>query len=76
MARVRAAGYSDRPFTVMRTWADPRMVDPTPDADRIFNGPSSTDKSRLDIDADHYFTTPGTRDEQADAIADWIRARW
>ncbi|MBS1691455.1 MAG: alpha/beta hydrolase [Actinobacteria bacterium] len=27
--RVRAAGYSDRPFTVMRTWADPRMVDPT-----------------------------------------------
>jgi pimeloyl-ACP methyl ester carboxylesterase len=27
--RVRAAGFSDRPFTVMRTWADPRMVDPT-----------------------------------------------
>lgn len=27
--RVRAAGYSDRPFTVLRTWADPRMVDPT-----------------------------------------------
>lgn len=26
---VRAAGFSDRPFTVMRTWADPRMVDPT-----------------------------------------------
>ena len=23
-----AAGFSDRPFTVMRTWADPRMVDP------------------------------------------------
>ena len=22
-------GFSDRPFTVMRTWADPRMVDPT-----------------------------------------------
>jgi pimeloyl-ACP methyl ester carboxylesterase len=27
--RVRAVGFSDRPFTVMRTWADPRMVDPT-----------------------------------------------
>jgi pimeloyl-ACP methyl ester carboxylesterase len=27
--RVRAAGFSDRPFTVMRTWADPRMVDPS-----------------------------------------------
>ena len=22
-------GFSDRPFTVMRTWADPRMVDPS-----------------------------------------------
>ncbi|MCF6386766.1 lysophospholipase [Mycobacterium sp. MBM] len=29
LKRVRAAGYSDRPFTVLRTWADPRMVDPT-----------------------------------------------
>ncbi len=29
LVRVRAAGFSDRPFTVMRTWADPRMVDPT-----------------------------------------------
>jgi hypothetical protein len=29
LKRVRAAGYTDRPFTVMRTWADPRMVDPT-----------------------------------------------
>lgn len=28
-ARVRKAGFADRPFTVMRTWADPRMVDPT-----------------------------------------------
>jgi pimeloyl-ACP methyl ester carboxylesterase len=27
--RVRKAGFSDRPFTVLRTWADPRMVDPT-----------------------------------------------
>lgn len=29
LKRLRAAGFSDRPFTVMRTWADPRMVDPS-----------------------------------------------
>ncbi|MDX1871936.1 alpha/beta hydrolase [Mycolicibacterium sp. 120266] len=29
LKRVRAAGFSDRPFSVLRTWADPRMVDPT-----------------------------------------------
>jgi pimeloyl-ACP methyl ester carboxylesterase len=29
LKRVRAAGFSDRPFAVMRTWADPRMVDPS-----------------------------------------------
>ncbi|BBY44643.1 alpha/beta hydrolase [Mycolicibacterium celeriflavum] len=29
LERVQAAGFSDRPFTVLRTWADPRMVDPT-----------------------------------------------
>ncbi len=29
LKRIRAAGFSDRPFMVMRTWADPRMVDPT-----------------------------------------------
>ena len=29
LKRIRAAGFSDRPFTVLRTWADPRMVDPT-----------------------------------------------
>lgn len=28
LEHVRAAGFSDRPFTVLRTWADPRMVDP------------------------------------------------
>jgi pimeloyl-ACP methyl ester carboxylesterase len=27
LKRVRAAGFSDRPFSVVRTWADPRMVD-------------------------------------------------
>ncbi len=29
LKRVRAVGFSDRPFSVMRTWADPRMVDPS-----------------------------------------------
>jgi pimeloyl-ACP methyl ester carboxylesterase len=29
LKRVRVAGFSDRPFTVTRTWADPRMVDPS-----------------------------------------------
>jgi pimeloyl-ACP methyl ester carboxylesterase len=29
LKHVRAAGFSDRPFSVLRTWADPRMVDPT-----------------------------------------------
>ncbi len=148
LQRVRAAGFSDRPFTVMRTWADPRMVDPTleptnrepnrcyagvpaqanrsargiaaactlrnwlgmwslrtantraephlaritcpalvinadrdtgvfpSDAARIHDALASADTTRRDIDADHYFTTPGTRAEQADVIAEWIGARW
>ena len=148
LIRVRAAGFSDRPFTVMRTWADPRMVDPTieptnrepnmcyagvpvhanrsargiaaactlrnwlgmwslevaqtraqphlaritcpslvinaerdtgvfpSDAALIFAALSSTDKSQCAIDTDHYFTTPGARDEQADTIVDWIARRW
>jgi pimeloyl-ACP methyl ester carboxylesterase len=148
LTRLRAAGFSDRPFTVMRTWADPRMVDPTleptnreanscyagtpvtanrssrgiaaastlrnwlgmwsldtaqtraephlarihcpalvinaerdtglfpSDAARIYDGLAATDRTAVSIDADHYFTTPGTRDEQADVIADWIGARW
>jgi pimeloyl-ACP methyl ester carboxylesterase len=148
LKRVRAAGFSDRPFTVMRTWADPRMVDPTieptkrqpnmcyagvpvkanrsahgiaaactlrnwlgmwslrtaqtraeahlaritcpalvinaeadtgvfpSDAQRIYNGLASTDKTQAAIDTDHYFTTPGARSEQADTIARWIAKRW
>ncbi len=148
LKRVRAAGYSDRPFTVLRTWADPRMVDPTleptrrqpnmcyagppvkanrsaygiaaactlrnwigmwslrhaqtraephlalidcpalvinaeqdtgvypSDAQRIHDALASTDKTRLSIDTDHYFTTPGARSEQADTIAKWIAKRW
>jgi len=34
LARLRAAGVPDRLFTVARTWADPRMVDPTLDPSR------------------------------------------
>ncbi|OBB20854.1 alpha/beta hydrolase [Mycolicibacterium setense] len=148
LKKVQAAGYSDRPFTVMRTWADPRMVDPTveptnrqanlcyagtpikanrsargiaaattvrnwigmwslrhaqtraephlaritcpalvinadqdtgvypSDAKRIYDALASTDKAQCSIDTDHYFTTPGARDEQADTIAGWIAKRW
>ncbi|OBI18683.1 alpha/beta hydrolase [Mycobacterium sp. E2497] len=148
LKRVRAAGFSDRPFSVMRTWADPRMVDagiePTrrqpnmcyagvpakanrsahgiaaactlrnwlgmwslrvaqtraephlaritcpalvinaeadtgvfpSDAQRIFAALAGPDKTEASIDSDHYFTTPGARDEQADIIADWIAKRF
>lgn len=148
LKRIRAAGFSDRPFAVMRTWADPRMVDATieptkrqpnscyagtplkanrsahgiaaactlrnwlgmwslreaqtraephlariicpalvinadadtgvfpSDAQRIYDALAGTDKSRNSIDTDHYFTTPGARDEQADTIANWIGERW
>lgn len=148
LKRVRAAGFSDRPFTVMRTWADPRMVDPTleptkrepnscyagvpaqanrsargiaaactlrnwlgmwslrtaqtraephlarvncpalvinaeadtgvfpSDARRIYDALAGADKSLCSIDTDHYFRTPGARDEQADAITSWIAERW
>jgi acetyl esterase/lipase len=148
LKRVRAAGFYDRPLSVMRTWADPRMVDPSieptkrqpnlcyagkpananrsahgiaaactlinwlgmwslrvaqtraephlariscpalvinaeadtgvfpSDAQRIYDALASTDKARVSIDTDHYFTTPGARSEQADTIAKWITKRW
>lgn len=148
LVRIRAAGFTDRPFTVMRTWADPRMVDPTleptgrepnmcyagvpvtanrsprgiaaactlrnwlgmwsletaqtraephlariscpslvinadrdtgvfpSDAARITAALASTDVTSCSIDTDHYFTTAGARDEQADVIAGWIGRRW
>lgn len=148
LVRVRAAGFSDRPFTVMRTWADPRMVDPSleptkrpanscyagvpakanrsthgiaaactlrnwlgmwslrhaqtraephlaritspalvinaeqdtgvypSDAQRIHDALGSADKQMCSVDTDHYFTTPGARDEKADTIAAWIAHRW
>jgi pimeloyl-ACP methyl ester carboxylesterase len=28
LKRIQAAGFVDRPFAVMRTWADPRTIDP------------------------------------------------
>ncbi|MCM2394162.1 hypothetical protein [Streptomyces albipurpureus] len=31
LARIEALGFQDRPFTVQRAWADPRMVDSTVD---------------------------------------------
>ena len=148
LKRVWAADFSDRPFTVLRTWADPRMVDPQldpsrrppnmcyigppakanrgahgiaaactlrnwigmwslrhsqtraephleritapalvinaeqdtgvfpSDAQRIFDALAGTDKTRIAIDSDHYFTTPGARSEQADCIAKWIAKRF
>lgn len=148
LKRVQAAGFFDRPFTVMRTWADPRMVDPTleptnrpanscyagipvkanrsalgiaaactlrnwlgmwslrtaqtraephlaridcpalvvnadadtgvfpSDAQAVYRALASTDKTRHDIDTDHYFLTPGARDQQADLVAEWIDQRW
>ncbi|QLL07974.1 alpha/beta hydrolase [Mycobacterium vicinigordonae] len=148
LERVKAAGYSDRPFTVLRTWADPRMVDPTleptkrqanscyagtpvkanrsargiaaattlrnwlgmwslrtaqtraephlnritcpalvinaeadtgvypSDAKRIYDALACTDKSQATVDTDHYFTTPGARDEQADIVAEFLTQRW
>nr|VTO95387.1 Alpha/beta hydrolase family protein [Mycobacterium riyadhense] len=148
LKRIRAAGFSDRPFSVMRTWADPRMIDPsieptkrapnqcyagTPakanrsahgiaaactlrnwlgmwslrvaptraephlarircpalvinaeadtgvfpsDAQRIYDALASTDKRQASINTDHYFTTPGARDEQADMIVSWMAERW
>ena len=46
------------------------------DAQRIYDALAGTDKTRTSIDTDHYFTTPGARDEQADTIANWIAERW
>ena len=46
------------------------------DAARIFDALASTDKTRCSIDTDHYFTTPGAREDKADTIARWIARRW
>lgn len=46
------------------------------DAQQIYDGLASSDKTQVSIDTDHYFTTPGARSEQADTIAKWIAKRW
>lgn len=146
--RLTAAGYHDRPFSVFRTWADPRMVDPTleptnrkanlcyagvperanrsvfgiasactlrtwlslwsledsqtravahlpnitvpalvvnglqdtgvfpSDADAIHGLIGAQDKEFHALEADHYFLTPGARDELADLTAAWIEKRF
>jgi hypothetical protein len=148
LERLRAAGHQDRTFSVFRTWADPRMVDPSleptdrepdscyagrpvhanhsargiagsctlrswlnlwsledsqaraqphlarvtvpalvvnatadtgvfpSDADGMFEALASVDKERHDIRADHYFRTPGAREEQAEVITAWLRKRF
>lgn len=146
--RLQAAGYHDRPFAVARTWADPRMVDPTleptrrepnrcyagvperanrsvygiasactlrtwlsmwslsdcqaraqvhlpkvtvpalvvngnantgvfpSDAQEIVDHIGATDKESHELDADHYFLTPGARDELADLVTAWVEKRF
>lgn len=148
LERLTAAGYHDRPFSVARTWADPRMVDPTiepterepnlcyagvperanrsvfgiasactlrtwlslwsledsqtrarahlpnitvpalvvnamadtgvfpSDAAAIHDLIGSGDKESQELVADHYFLTPGARDELADMTAAWIEKRF
>lgn len=148
MQRVKEAGYHDRHFSLARTWADPRMVDPTIEPTRrepnscymgvpqranrsvygigssctlrtwlsmwslqdsqgrshvhlpnitvpslVVNGNMDTgvfpsdaaaitgligasDKESHELDADHYFLTPGSRDELSDLVAEWINARF
>lgn len=148
LERLTAAGYHDRPFSVARTWADPRMVDPTlepterepnrcyagvptranksvfgiasastlrswlslwslddshtraqvhlphitvpalvinanrdtgvfpSDAAAIRDGLGATDKQFHVFDTDHYFLTPGAREEVSDLIAGWIGERF
>ncbi|MGF7122964.1 alpha/beta hydrolase [Rhodococcus sp. BE178] len=148
LERLTAAGYHDRPFSIFRTWADPRMVDPTieptqrkpnlcyagvperanrsvfgiasactlrtwlslwsledsqtrarahlpnitvpalvvnaladtgvfpSDAAAILDLIGAEDKEFHEIVADHYFLTPGARDELADLTAAWIEKRF
>jgi hypothetical protein len=46
------------------------------DAQRIYDALGSTDKTKVSIDTDRSFTTPGARGERADTIAKWIVKRW
>lgn len=77
MAQARAAPHLARitcPALVINADADTGVF--PSDAQCIYDGLASTDKARASIDTDHYFTTPGARDEQADTITNWIAKRW
>ncbi|MGI8492075.1 MAG: alpha/beta hydrolase [Acidimicrobiales bacterium] len=149
LERLAAGGGSDRLFALCRTWADPRMVDPSLDPSRrkanwcylgdprranrgvwglgasstlrtwlsmwslsdsqcrgephlarlsvpslvidadadagifpgdtqaIFDAIAATDKQRTTLAGDHYFQKPaGARDKVADALAEWVLARF
>lgn len=46
------------------------------DADTILGAAAASDKTRVTVKGDHYFLEPdGGRDEVADTIAEWVRAR-
>lgn len=147
LERIQHSGYGDRTFTVNRTWADLRFVDPsidrsdrpTPacyrgdparanrgvdgianvstlrswlamwsleesqcrspeylglidspalvvqasadtgvfpsDAQAIFEQLASADKQLVEMPGDHYFRGPGQREELAELLIEWVRAR-
>lgn len=69
-AQTRAEPHLARitcPALVINADADTRVL--PSDARRIHAALAGTDKERVSIDSDHYFTTPGARSEQADIIA-------
>lgn len=77
MAQTRAEPHLARitcPALVVNAEADTGVF--PSDAKQIYDGLASSDKTRVSIDTDHYFTTPGARSEQADTIAMWIAKRW
>ncbi|MDT5139257.1 MAG: hypothetical protein QOD58_3519, partial [Mycobacterium sp.] len=77
VAQTRAEPHLSRitcPALVINAEADTGVF--PSDARRIHDALASTDKAQAAIDTDHYFTTPGARDEQAHMIAGWIAARW
>jgi pimeloyl-ACP methyl ester carboxylesterase len=45
------------------------------DAKAIFEALAAEDKTQVTIRGDHYLQRPGARDEAADIISDWVKAR-
>lgn len=77
VAQTRAAPHLAQitcPALVLNAEADTGIF--PSDAQQIYDGLASSDKTQVSIDTDHYFTTPGARSEQADTIAKWIAKRW